>query len=206
MSCFADEANAANDGSGEPFDDQSPTLERLEADLLRSQSPSNTTQPSSLEGSLFGEVHLHEIKRLERMLDDCDAQKMQLNQRLQDCQSLLDQKQSELCLQSNRLLAFADAVNALLALCGGDTETEAEVDPNADFPELARLQRALTRQMSDSAAGQLREEVARLQRELTANAAKSALLEEDLRTMSLIAEDIFGNASLTQDDLIGVSE
>jgi protein bicaudal D len=199
-----------NDGT-DAFDDNlenNPQLQKFEADLLQSPtndiSPSNT-QPSSLEGSLFGEVHLNEIKKLERMLEDADNQKLQLNQRLNESQLLLDKAQTELNNQSNKLSKFFENINSLISMYG-DMDFDNSIEANSEFPELARLKHILQKQMSDSNLSHLREEVIKLQNKLQAYEVKSAYLEEDLKTMTVISEDIFGNLSLTQDDLLSLSE
>ncbi len=200
-----------NDGT-DGFDDNlenNPQLQKFEADLLQSPtnndiSPSNT-QPSSLEGSLFGEVHLNEIKKLERMLEDADNQKLQLNQRLNESQLLLDKAQTELNNQSNKLSKLFENINSLISLYG-EMDFDNSIETNSEFPELARLKHILQKQISDSNLSHLREEVIKLQNKLQAYEVKSAYLEEDLKTMTAISEDIFGNLSLTQDDLLSTSE
>lgn len=197
-----------SDGT-EPFDENNQTLRKMEADLMQSpvnndMSPSNT-QPSSLEGSLFGEVHLNEIKKLERMLEESDNQKIQLNQRLNESQILLDKAQFENNNQINKLSKIFENINSLVSVYG-NIDFDNNIDTNSEFPELARLKSILERQMSDSNLSHYRDEVIKLQNKLQAYEAKSAYLEEDLKTMTAINEDIFANLSLTQDDLLSLSE
>ena len=200
-----------SDGT-EPFDDtveNNPTLKKFEADLLRSPisgdiSPSNT-QPSSLEGSLFGEVHLNEIKKLERLLEESDNQKIQISQRLSESQLLLEKSQTELNHQNNKLMKMFEEINCLLSLYG-DIDFDKNIDSNSEFPELLRLKNILQNRLSDSNLNQFREEVINFKNKLQSYEVKTNYLEDDLRTMTAITEDIFANLSLTQDDLICVSE
>ncbi|XP_054168745.1 protein bicaudal D-like [Oppia nitens] len=196
------------DGS-EPYDETNSTLEKLEADLMRSPvnselSPSNT-QPSSLEGSLFGEVHLNEIKKLERLLEETENQKIQLNQRLSESQLLLEKSQTEFNNQNKRLLKLFEDINNLVSDYDniGFDDT---VDTNCEFPELSRLKCILNKLLNDSNVSHLRDEVKKLQNKLNSYEVKSSYLEDDLKTMSTIVEDMFANLSLTHDDLITVSE
>ena len=200
-----------SDGT-EPFDDtveNNPSLQKFEADLLRSPinseiSPSNT-QPSSLEGSLFGEVHLNEIKKLERMLEESDNQKLQISRRLNESQLLLENSKTELNHQNNKLMKLFEEINSLLSLYG-DIEFDTNIESDSDFTELSRLKCILQNRLSDSNVTQFREEVINLKNKLQSYEVKTCYLEDDLKTMTAITEDIFANLSLTQDDLICVSE
>ena len=56
--------------------DDNGALKKLENEFLASDS--FVTQPPSLEGSLFSEVHMNEIKKFERLLEEADSQKHHL--------------------------------------------------------------------------------------------------------------------------------
>ena len=155
------------------------------------------SQPSSLEGSLFGEVHLNEIKKLERLLEDTDRQKATLAQRLQETQVQLETAHSELELHTHKTLRLREQIAALL----GHADTGSP--DGSEFPEVTRLKAALEAKVSESG---LEQELTRLKSQLQAYEAKTAFLEDDLRTTTAIAEDVFADASLAHDELVGVSE
>lgn len=190
-------------GPEEPLDEAvESNLQKLSADLLAASAAgdrSPPTGPSSLEGSLFGEVHLNEIKKLERLLEEADAQKLQTGQRLQESQLLLERAQTEAREQSGKLLRLLDQLNGLLA---AHATAQSEPETSVEFPELARLKAALEARAADSDASH----VAKLRSQLQAHEAKALYLEDDLRTTTAIAEDLFASLSLTQDELVAVSE
>ena len=68
---------------------------------------------------------------------------------------------------------------------------------------MTRLKAALEAKVSESG---LEQELTRLKSQLQAYEAKTAFLEDDLRTTTAIAEDVFADASLAHDELVGVSE
>src|SRR5699024_10040375 len=102
-------------------------------------SESFVNQPPSLDGSLFSEVHMNEIKKFERLLEEADRQKNQLTQRLSDTQSLLEKAQSELKSQTIKIEKIFDELNNL----------NLESDDNENDPELNNIKQLIKSKISN---------------------------------------------------------
>lgn len=102
-----DDATSTNSDGEE----ENMALKRLEADL--------TTELKSPDGKncdLFSEIHLNELKKLEKQLESMENEKTHLTANLRDAQSNLDKSQNELQNFMARLAILAAHVDALVQL------------------------------------------------------------------------------------------
>lgn len=101
-----DNAGANSDGEEENL-----ALKRLEADL--------TTELKSPDGTkvdLFSEIHLNELKKLEKQLESMESEKTHMTSNLREAQTNLDKSQNELQNFMSRLALLAAHVDALTQL------------------------------------------------------------------------------------------
>lgn len=100
--------NAGGNSDGE---EENLALKRLEADL--------TTELKSPDGTkvdLFSEIHLNELKKLEKQLESMENEKSHLTSNLREAQTNLDKSQNELQNFMSRLAVLAAHVDALTQL------------------------------------------------------------------------------------------
>lgn len=89
-----------------------PALKRLEADLSSElQSPDSSTKVD-----LFSEIHLNELKKLEKQLEILETEKACLTNNLRDAQQNLDKSQNELQNFMARVTLLAAHVDSLYQL------------------------------------------------------------------------------------------
>lgn len=100
--------NAGGNSDGE---EENLALKRLEADL--------TTELKSPDGTkvdLFSEIHLNELKKLEKQLESMENEKAHMTSNLREAQTNLDKSQNELQNFMSRLALLAAHVDALTQL------------------------------------------------------------------------------------------
>lgn len=86
------------------------TLKRIEADLTDMKSP------ESNKGDLFSEIHLNELKKLEKQLEVLENEKTHLTTNLRDAQTNLDKSQNEVQNFKSRINVLTAHVDALILL------------------------------------------------------------------------------------------
>lgn len=92
-------------------EEENLALKRLEADL--------TTELKSPDGTkvdLFSEIHLNELKKLEKQLESLENEKQHLTTNLRDAQTNLDKSQNELQNFMARVALLAAHIDSLMQL------------------------------------------------------------------------------------------
>lgn len=102
---ITDDQTTCSDG-----EDDSPALRRIEADL-KTQEPGTST--ASKQVDLFSEIHLNELKKLEKQLELAESEKTILSQNLRDSQHAVEKSQGELQSFVARIVQLAARVQAL---------------------------------------------------------------------------------------------
>lgn len=102
------EDNASNNSDGE---EENLALKRLEADLS-----TELKSPDGTKCDLFSEIHLNELKKLEKQLEGMENEKSHLTTNLREAQSSLDKSQNELQNFMSRLALLAAHVDSLVQL------------------------------------------------------------------------------------------
>ncbi|KAI4469001.1 bicaudal d family member [Holotrichia oblita] len=93
---------ANEEGLGSDGEDDIPGLKRIEASLSDG-SASDLTSPDGKQVDLFSEVHLNELRKLEKQLELLEKEKSNLTQNLRDSQAIVERSQGELQVFLNRL-------------------------------------------------------------------------------------------------------
>ncbi|XP_037087649.1 protein bicaudal D-like [Pollicipes pollicipes] len=219
--------DAQTESEGE--DDQ-PTLKRLEADIM----DSSDKQKSGHVGDLFSEIHLNELRKLEKQIEQADAEKGQLTRSLRDSQESLERARAELesqRAQAAQLVAHVEALMALHEEEEGDS-LPPTVGAAAQSPELAKVEQVLDKHRqrhqlamleisrlqtdiqhmqasetnSSEAVVNLRNEVTSLRSRLSESEVHVGDLQSDLSVLSQLTALTQGTLSSTQEDMLGVSE
>uniref|UniRef100_A0A1B0GPT8 Uncharacterized protein n=2 Tax=Phlebotomus papatasi TaxID=29031 RepID=A0A1B0GPT8_PHLPP len=92
-------------------DEDLPALKRIEADLS-----SELKSPDGTKVDLFSEIHLNELKKLEKQLECLENEKKCLTANLRESQQNLDKSQSELQAFMSRVSVLSAHVEALQQL------------------------------------------------------------------------------------------
>ncbi|CAG9765592.1 unnamed protein product [Ceutorhynchus assimilis] len=93
-------------------DGEEEGLKHIEASLS-SGTGSELTSPDDKHVDLFSEVHMNELKKLEKQLEVLEKEKINLNQGLRENQSLVEKSQGELQVFMARLTQLAAHVDSL---------------------------------------------------------------------------------------------
>lgn len=169
--------------------DESNALRQIESEFLN--------QPPSLEGSLFSEVHINEIKKFEKLLEESDSQKNFFKKKLDDTQSLLEKAQNELVNQTSKVEKMFEELNNLNLDDGNDEGKD---------PELSHLKQLVKAKLSNIDANGYKNEVSRLRSLIEQLEANKSNFEGDNETLSKLLREFYINYSQTHDELSIVSE
>uniref|UniRef100_A0A0A9Y006 Protein bicaudal D n=3 Tax=Lygus hesperus TaxID=30085 RepID=A0A0A9Y006_LYGHE len=90
-------------------DDDLPVLKRIEADL---QNP-ELVSPEAKHVDLFSEIHLNELKKLEKQLETVESEKVGLAQTLREAQTSAERYQSDLQVMKGRIIKLMSNMDSL---------------------------------------------------------------------------------------------
>ncbi|XP_078033808.1 microtubule-associated protein Bicaudal D isoform X2 [Augochlora pura] len=214
-------------------EDDSPALRRIEADL-KTQEPGTSATDKQVD--LFSEIHLNELKKLEKQLELAESEKAHLTQNLRESQYAVEKSQNELQSFVARILQLAAHVQSLHHLHSQLPEKQTEEatldklnqaimqyhqwstmsarEVNQLQKDLAELENGLT--ISDSTQ-QLRTELTNLRNKIPESEKslreklldteqRSMQLESDISTLSKLAVEAGGFLDLAQNDLQNISD
>ena len=209
------ESQVSADASvGEVLDDEgsSPLLHQLESDMLNARNAcegsehdsyghdGSTSQPSSL----FGEVHLTEIKKLEKGLELAENEKNQLALKLSETHNLLEQTKTELLAQQSRLSKLTNHISNIINSEGNNEMIEAFEN---EFPEYKQFIGQLCEKISKSKESPEGEnELNEIKRQLKECELLRDSLSTDLDLLNNFAEETSSGSTATVEDLNRISE
>ncbi|CAL1682073.1 unnamed protein product [Lasius platythorax] len=203
-------------------EDDSPALRRIEADL-KTQEPGTSATDKQVD--LFSEIHLNELKKLEKQLELAETEKAHLTQNLRESQYAVEKSQAELQSFVARIVQLAAHVQSLHHLHSKLPEKQSEEatldklnqaivqyhqwstmsarEVNQLQKDLAELENGLT--VSDSTQ-QLRTELTNLRNKLLDTEQRSMQLESDVSTLSKLTAEAGGFLDSAQNDLQNLSD
>ncbi|UXI20396.1 UBX domain-containing protein 7 [Sarcoptes scabiei] len=176
--------------------DENNALRKFENEFFNSES--YITQPPSLEGSLFSEVHINEIKKFERMLEESDNQKHQLTQRLNETQNLLEKSREEL---KNKTMRIDKIFKELSDMNLDDISSMEHNDP-----DLTNLKQLIKSKISDIDLNGYKIEIEKLQSSIDDYENKFKQYENDCEVLAKIINEFYSNQNQTYDEMSFVSE
>ncbi|XP_037708709.1 protein bicaudal D [Drosophila subpulchrella] len=218
------EDNASNNSDGE---EENLALKRLEADLS-----TELKSPDGTKCDLFSEIHLNELKKLEKQLESMESEKTHLTANLREAQTSLDKSQNELQNFMSRLALLAAHVDALVQLKKQIDVKEQSKDSDQKKDELEQQLRALISQYANwftlsakeidglktdiaelqkglnytDATTTLRNEVTNLKNKLLATEQKSLDLQSDVQTLTHISQNAGQSLGSARSTLVALSD
>lgn len=200
------------DATGDKLDeeDSSPLLQQLESDLLArvgdGSEPNSygqdgsTSQPSSL----FGEVHLSEIKKLEKGLETAENEKNQISIKLNETHNLLEKTREELSAYQNKLTKLTVHIGNLIHNEAKSDDIESFM---SDFPEHKQFITILCDIINRATPGSKGEsELNEIKKQLMECELLRDGLSNDLDLLNTFASDTVPSAVTSAEDLNRISE
>ncbi|XP_024881306.1 microtubule-associated protein Bicaudal D isoform X3 [Temnothorax americanus] len=214
-------------------EDDSPALRRIEADL-KTQEPGTSATDKQVD--LFSEIHLNELKKLEKQLELAETEKAHLTQNLRESQYAVEKSQAELQSFVARIVQLAAHVQSLHHLHSKLPDKQSEEttldklnqavvqyhqwstmsarEINQLQKDLSELENGLT--VSDSTQ-QLRTELTNLRNKIPESEKslreklldteqRSMQLESDVSTLSKLTAEAGGFLDSAQNDLQNLSD
>lgn len=209
------------EGNGSDCEDDIPGLKHIEASLRSSNSTEFTSDDKKVD--LFSEVHLNELRKLEKQLELLEKEKINLTQSLRDNQMLVEKSQGELQVFISRLTMLSAHVDSLQHL--SQTANKNLTSPvneankvitqyqqwfkmsNKEIEQLKKDIRELEKisNVSDATL-QLRTEITNLKNKLLDTEQVKIDLEGDLKLLRNFASEASSSLDETQNNIQTVSE
>ncbi|KOX71735.1 Protein bicaudal D [Melipona quadrifasciata] len=155
-------------------EDDSPALRRIEADL-KTQEPGTSATDKQVD--LFSEIHLNELKKLEKQLELAESEKAHLTQNLRESQYAVEKSQNELQSFVARIVQLAAHVQSLHHLHSKLPEKQTE-ETTLDKLNQAIMQYHQWSTMSAREVNQLQKDLAELENGLTISDSTQQLRTE----------------------------
>ncbi|CAG9857533.1 unnamed protein product [Phyllotreta striolata] len=209
---------SSDDAIGSDCEDDLPGLKHIEATIC-----GEAQSPDGKQVDLFSEVHLNELRKLEKQLEQLEKDKSTLTQNLRDNQGSVEKSQGELQVFVARLVQLAAHVDSLQHLAQiTDKSVSKQTDEAArclqqyrqwfkmSAKEIDLLKRDIEElenlaNISDSTL-QLRGEITNLKNRLFDAEQKSMDLDGDLRLLRDFACEAGTCLDDSQNALQGISE
>lgn len=198
--------NAAEGSDGE---EELPVLKRIEEDLKGSELAS----PDGKQVDLFSEIHLNELKKLEKQLEQAENEKVQLTSNLREAQSSLEQSRGELGTLMARILQISANIDSLQNHCKRSSKGDSSQLKswfNVAANELEALQVALKELEKNlncsDATSQLRSEVVNLKNKLLDAEQRVSALNGEAQVMSSLVKEANDVITSTQNNLLAASD
>lgn len=214
---MADEQGLGSDG-----EDDIPGLKRIEASLADGNAQ-DLASPDGKQVDLFSEVHLNELRKLEKQLEQLEKEKISLTQNLRDNQAHVERSHGELQVFLARLAQLAAHVDSLQHLqqnidknVKNPTEQASQIlnqyhqwfklsareieQLKSDLKELEKISNC------SDATLQLKNEITNLKNKILDTEQKSMDLENDLKLLKEFASDAGTSLEETQNNLQNVTE
>lgn len=199
---------------GSDGEDDLPVLKRIEADL-KSGSNTDISSPDGKQVDLFSEIHLNELKKLEKQLEQAESEKLLLTQNLRESQASVERSQGELQAFMARLVQLAAHVDSLQHLRQKADQQGCNALQYQQWFQLASREiEQLRADLQELEAGlscsdatlQLRTEVTNLKNKLLDAEQRSLELQADVRLLGELAGEAGSSLDTAQNDLLTISD
>lgn len=220
---ITDDQTVGSDG-----EDDLPVLKRIEADL-KSGSSGDISSPDGKQVDLFSEIHLNELKKLEKQLEQAENEKLLLTQNLRESQSHVERREGELQTFMARLVQLAAHVDSLQHLrhqadqqLGGLEIQGVAIDKlNLAISQYEKWFLLSSREIEQlrldlqelekglnctDATLQLRTEVTNLKNKLLDTDQRTQELQTDVRLLGELAGEASSSLDTAQNDLLTISD
>ena len=153
--------------------------------------------PSAAEDHLFSEIHLNELKKLEKQLETCEGDRLTLNNRLKESQNHTEKLKDDLAAEAAHsaqieahLTAFLNANNSL----------------NEEDEAVQLLKSCLKRSEKPNSANKMQDMVSSLSSNLAEVEQKNIDLQHDIRLLEKVSSDSLRALSGTQKEMVVLQE
>ncbi|XP_050084620.1 protein bicaudal D isoform X2 [Anopheles aquasalis] len=206
------------------------TLKRLEASLEAESA--ELKSPDGTKVDLFSEIHLNELKKLEKQLETMENEKLCLTANLRDAQQNLDRSQNDVQNFMSKLLVMAAHVDALHNLKKQiQIEENITVVDNKDKKATEKLNEAILQYSNwftlsskeidtlradlvelqkglncSDAMTVLRNEITNLKNKLLSVEQKSLDLHSDIQVLTSLSQTAGQSLNTTRSNLIALSD
>lgn len=121
--------NYRNNDLNNHEDHEHPTVKKTEADVdsaLGNDQAKATSQ--SIVGDLFSEIHVTELRKLEQLLEQTEAEKTYLQTKLNEYEKIIDSSKSEMAGQSEQILQMKAHLSAMASVMTNSMSEAVDVD------------------------------------------------------------------------------
>ena len=199
--------NAAEGSDGE---EELPVLKRIEEDLKDNEMAS----PDGKQVDLFSEIHLNELKKLEKQLEQAENEKGQLSTNLRDAQSSLERSRGEITHLMARIVFISASIDSLQDVCKKISSKDEIVQYKSGVSIVINELEAVQSALKDLEKGlncsdatlQLRTEVTNLKNKVLDAEQRAAELDGDVQLLGSLAKEASDLMSSTQNNLLAASE
>jgi len=217
--------SGAPDSIGSEGDEEAPVLKKMASDMEgeAEEDPNNETVPAN---DLFSEIHLGQLKKLEKQLESSESEKMSLSVNVKEVQDSLEvtkkevssekAKTAELLVHIKQLMKLRDDANkkfSTLDIANGSAGLDEYYKDwqNKAVTELDTLEGHLKnfqvedRQTYDTIS-KMKSEITNLKNDLTCQEKQMTDLNHDIKIMDNLATESQLALGQTQNELSNVTE
>ena len=218
--------SAAPSSMGSDGDEDAPVFKKVSEESKEAEEAEDESAPAE---DLFSEIHLGQLKKLEKQLESSETEKMSLSLNVREIQDNLETARKEALAQKakvSELLAFvaeltklnnADAAKLILSKESGDLKNSSDVlqkhrDWNAKaLDEIKTLQEhikifSVEDYHTFDTVSKLRNDLNGLRSEITSNEKTMGDLNHDIKIMDSLSVEAQKVLGLCQNELYNVTE
>lgn len=218
--------SAAPSSMGSDGDEDAPVFKKVSEESKETEEAEDESAPAE---DLFSEIHLGQLKKLEKQLESSETEKMSLSLNVREIQDNLETARKEALAQKakvSELLAFVgeltklnnpDAAKLILSKESGDLKNSSDVlqkhkDWNAKaLDEIKTLQEhikifSVEDYHTFDTVGKLRNDLNNLRSEITSNEKTMGDLNHDIKIMDSLSVEAQKVLGLCQNELYNVTE
>ena len=211
---------------GSEGDEDAPVFKKVSDEAKEAAEEEDESAPAE---DLFSEIHLGQLKKLEKQLESSETEKMSLSLNVREIQDNLETARKEALAQKSKvseLLAFvgeltklnnADAAKLILSNDSGDLKNSSDVlqkhkDWNVKaLDEIKALQEyikifSVEDYHTFDTVGKLRNDLNGLRSEITSNEKSIGDLNHDIKIMDSLSVEAQKVLGLCQNELYNVTE
>ncbi|CAL4063262.1 unnamed protein product, partial [Meganyctiphanes norvegica] len=203
-------------------EEEAPALRKLESELMGSGQAGE-----ALGGDLFSEIHLNELRKLEKKLEETDHERSTLTMSLKESQEGVEKMKHELEAQHARVSGLIGHITALMKLHDQNNPDKVSSDEGVQLvsflekqkscyqvasKEMGELKKSLAEMnaaesgIASDAVAQLRNEVVTVRSKMMDAEQKVLDFSNDVNILTQMLNRREGSLSITQNDLGSISE
>lgn len=127
--------NYRNNDLNNHEDHEHPTLKKTEADVdsaLGNNDQAKATS-QSIVGDLFSEIHVTELRKLEQLLEQTEAEKTNLQTKLNEYEKIIEASKSDMAGKSEQIMQMKAHLSAMASVMTNSTSEAVDIDDSEDL-------------------------------------------------------------------------